>query len=82
MEILSAIPRSQKRIGVDKWHRFLVKLRSMEIALPGSRELFSYMQKALCYVKVNMLTYQGHPSEPGIFLLDGARYIAAPNLVI
>ena len=50
-EILSAIPRSQRRISVDKWHRVLGELRSMTLALPGARGLFSQMQEALRHVK-------------------------------
>jgi len=46
-EILGAIPRHQKRIGVTKWHNTLGELRSMSIALPGSRGLFSHLQAAL-----------------------------------
>ena len=46
-EILSSIPRSQKRISIRKWHKILGELRSMSLALPGSRHLFSHMQHAL-----------------------------------
>jgi hypothetical protein len=46
-EILSQIPRSQKRTSVKKWHRLLGELRSMSLALPGARHLFSHMQHAL-----------------------------------
>ena len=45
--ILDEIPRSQKRISVKKWQQVLGELRSMSIALPGSRGLFSLMQEAL-----------------------------------
>jgi hypothetical protein len=46
-EILADIPRKQRRIGVSKWHKVLGELRSMSIALPGSRGLFSHLQTAL-----------------------------------
>jgi Reverse transcriptase (RNA-dependent DNA polymerase). len=46
-EILDSIPRSQRRISVKKWHNILGELRSMSIALPGSRGLFSHLQAAL-----------------------------------
>ena len=46
-EILSEIPRTQKQIAVRKWHKVLGELRSMSLALPGSRNLFSHMQEAL-----------------------------------
>lgn len=46
-EILNSIPTSQKRTSVKKWHKVLGELRSMSIALPGARNLFSTMQNAL-----------------------------------
>ena len=46
-EILSEIPKTQKRISVKKWHKVLGELWSMSLALPGSRHLFSQMQEAL-----------------------------------
>jgi hypothetical protein len=46
-EILSSIPVTQKRLSVKKWHKLLGELRSMALALPGSRGLFSAMQLAL-----------------------------------
>ena len=54
--IVSTTPRSQRRIGVDKWHRVLSELRSMTLAFPGSRVLFSQMQEALFYVKGKRVT--------------------------
>ena len=45
--ILASIPSTQKRIGIKKWHKVLGELRSMSIALPGARHLFSHMQLAL-----------------------------------
>lgn len=46
-EILSSIPVHQKRTSVKKWHKVLGELRSMSLALPGARNLFSHMQRAL-----------------------------------
>ena len=46
-EILASIPSTQKRIGVKKWHKVIGELRSMSLALPGARNLFSHMQFAL-----------------------------------
>lgn len=46
-EILNSIPRHQKRTSVKKWHKVLGELRSMSIALPGSRTLFGRLQNAL-----------------------------------
>ena len=46
-EILTSIPPSQKRTSLKKWYRVLGELRSMSLALPGARHLFSHMQLAL-----------------------------------
>ena len=46
-EILASIPATQKRISIKKWHKVLGELRSMSLALPGARNMFSQMQKAL-----------------------------------
>ena len=47
LEILALFPASQKRTTLKVWQRFLGELRSMAIALPGARGLFSHMQHAL-----------------------------------
>jgi len=46
-EILASIPPTQRRLSKKKWHKVLGELRSMSIALPGARGLFSAMQVAL-----------------------------------
>ena len=46
-EILCSIPVTQKRTSVRKWHKVLGELRSMALALPGAKHLFSHMQFAL-----------------------------------
>ena len=46
-ELLDSIPPTRKRLSVDTWHRLLGELRSMSLALPGSRGLFSHLQQAL-----------------------------------
>ena len=46
-EILNEIPPGQQRVSLQKWYRILGELRSMTIAIPGSRGLFSHMQQAL-----------------------------------
>jgi hypothetical protein len=46
-ELLSSIPLDQKRLSLDRWHGLLGELRSMTIALPGARGLFSSLQAAL-----------------------------------
>ena len=45
-EILSSLPPTQKRLSVTKWHQLLGELRSMSLALPGTRGLFSPLQVA------------------------------------
>ena len=42
-EILASIPVTQKRTSVRKWHKVLGELRSMSLALPGARHMFSHM---------------------------------------
>ena len=49
--IVSALPCSQCRIGVDKWHRVLGELHSMALALPGARVMFRQIQETLCHFK-------------------------------
>ena len=46
-ELLASIPETQSRLAIDKWHQILGELRSMSLALPGSRGLFSSLQAAL-----------------------------------
>ena len=46
-EILDSIPRSQKRTTVKKWYKILGELRSMAVALPGARNMFSRLQRSL-----------------------------------
>jgi hypothetical protein len=46
-EIFDKIPPTQRRISIKKWHRVLGELRSMSLAFPGSRNIFSTMQNAL-----------------------------------
>ena len=55
-EILSSIPKSQKRISIRKWHKVLGELRSMSLALPGAKHLFSHMQHALLQQKGGRLS--------------------------
>ena len=62
-EILSEIPRSQRRTSVQKWYRILGELRSMSLALPGSRGLFSALQLAL----------QHHPENHRVRLSKGVH---------
>ena len=44
---LDSIPVTQKRISVQRWQQVIGELRSVAIALPGARGLFSHLQRAL-----------------------------------
>ena len=55
-DILEEIHATQKRISVDKWHRCLRELRSMLLALPGSRGIFSQMQESLRHANGKQVT--------------------------
>ncbi len=54
-EILDSIPATQKRLSVKKWHKVLGELRSMTVAIPGSRGMFSLLQEALRNVTCNRI---------------------------
>ena len=45
-EILRSIPTHLRVIEVQRWHKILGELRSMSIAIPGARGLFSLLQEA------------------------------------
>jgi len=49
LEILQGVTVDMKRCGVKRWRKILGELRSMMIAIPGSRGLFSVLQYALKY---------------------------------
>jgi len=79
-EILASIPPTQKRIGIKKWHKILGELRSMYIALPGSRFLFSQMQHALTTRNgVHVALKKGVHQAVEDFFLDASRYCQPPH---
>ena len=45
-EILAAIRPGQRYVPTQQWHKLLGELRSMVIALPGAKGLFSILQEA------------------------------------
>jgi hypothetical protein len=47
--ILSSFPRHQRRTSRQKWQRLVGELRSMVIAIPGGRGLFSQLQSVITY---------------------------------
>ena len=44
--ILEDLPPTQHRISLKKWHKVVGELRSMVLAIPGLRGLFSLLQEA------------------------------------
>jgi hypothetical protein len=44
--ILVELPRTQRRTSSKKWHKVMGELRSMELAVPGLRGMFSLLQAA------------------------------------
>ena len=46
LSILASVA-NRKRTSVQEWHRLLGELRSMSIAVPGSKGCFSFLQEAL-----------------------------------
>jgi hypothetical protein len=46
-ELLASIPPTQKRLALKSWQRLIGELRSMAVALPGARGLFSHLQAAV-----------------------------------
>ena len=45
-EILASIKPGQRRVAISSWHQVLGELRSMALAIPGARGLFSTLQEA------------------------------------
>jgi hypothetical protein len=45
-KIMAEISPERKRLALDKWHKLIGELRSMSIAIPGARGLFSHLQAA------------------------------------
>ena len=46
-ELLAGLPRTKKRIATKLWHKVLGELRSMTLAVPGLRGMFSLLQETL-----------------------------------
>jgi hypothetical protein len=47
--------RDRKRVGVKQWHKVLGELRSMVLAIPGSKGLFSLLQTGFRYTEKNRI---------------------------
>jgi hypothetical protein len=48
-ELLHSVPPKQKQVSTNKWQKMLGELRSMVLAIPGGRGLFSVLQEVLRY---------------------------------
>lgn len=72
-EILHSIGPTQRRISVKKWHTVLGELRSMELAIPGLKGLFSTMQEALRHQTLARVAL----GQPQHAFLDDIRYLAS-----
>jgi hypothetical protein len=71
-DILADLPKAKKRVSVKTWHKVLGELRSMTLALPGSRGLYSALQVRFKTDKKRIrLTRMVHD------FLDDFRWIAA-----
>ena len=71
LEILDTFPRTRKRVSVGQWRKVLGELRSMSIALPGSRGLFGPLQHVLRPEQKRLhLTNDAHD------FLDDFRWVA------
>ena len=70
-EILGALPRTRSRVAVSTWQKTLGELRSMAIALPGARGLFSLLQHALQPHQHRIRLNQSHHD-----VLDDFRWLA------
>ena len=71
-EILDGLPRSRRRVAVKEWQKVLGELRSMALALPGGRGLFSALQ----------VVFKAHQTRVRLTklvhdFLDDFRWIAA-----
>jgi len=71
-DILAELPRTRKRMPIKAWHKVLGELRSMSLALPGSRGLFSALQVRFKTDQTRIrLTRMVHD------FLDDFRYVAS-----
>jgi hypothetical protein len=70
--ILSELPRTQRRTSTKKWHKVMGELRSMELAVPGLRGMFSLLQEAFRHSDGGRI-----PLTDGVHdALDDIRHVA------
>jgi hypothetical protein len=75
-ELLASIPRSQHRTSRRKWQQLLGELRSMVLAIPGGRGLFSQLQSVLLHAENPKPTDRLHLSTAVLDQLDDFRWLA------
>jgi hypothetical protein len=73
LDILAALPRSKTRIATNKWQQILGELRSMVLAVPGLRGLFSLLQETLRHDDRQRLRITMHMHD----FLDDIRWIVS-----
>jgi hypothetical protein len=86
LEVLQWISPPRKRLSTAKWHRLLGELRSMSVALPGTRGLFSVLQHALSKgdakrVRLTPQVYDTAADFTALVQSLGARPTRIPELV-
>ena len=69
--ILEELPRSKTRIATKRWHQILGELRSMVLAVPGLRGLFSLLQEALRHETRKRIRLTPHMHD----FLDDIRWL-------
>jgi hypothetical protein len=71
VSILDDLPRSKTRIATKSWHQILGELRSMVLAVPGLRGLFSLLQEALRHESKQRIRITTHMHD----FLDDVRWV-------
>ena len=74
-EILASISPAQKVVSLQHWHKMLGELRSMALAIPGARGLFSLLQEAFRHVDKDRPRIR--LSQNVHHILDDFRWMAA-----
>jgi hypothetical protein len=75
-EILASVPTHQRRTSRRKWQQLLGELRSMVLAIPGGRGLFSQLQSVLLHSPTAKPSDRLRLSQPVHDQLDDLRWLA------
>lgn len=75
-EILAEFPRHQRRTSRRKWQQLIGELRSMVLAIPGGRGLFSQLQAILDYAPDARPSDRIHLTHAVHDQLDDFRWLA------